>query len=229
MTKIYAVVVKNPKITSGYGKRVHPIYKDIRMHNGIDLVSKNKDKNLYAFADGYVQKVVTGKDKATTGYGNYIWVRYPSYDLSLIYAHCEKVYLKKGDKVTKGTIVAKMGRTGAATGVHLHLGMTRIGKNAWLNPTEYSIKDDSKFNLTRLLQPGCKGDDVKELQKELKKLGYDLGAYGPKKDGIDGIFGNKNSKTSSAVKKYQKSRKLKVDTKVGKDTAHSLGWLYQGK
>lgn len=70
-----------------------------------------------------------------------------------------------------------------------------------------------QFNLTRLLKKGCKGNDVKELQK----------AVGTK---ADGIFG-KN--TLSKVKTWQKNHGLKVDGIVGKDTAHSLGWLWKGK
>ena len=73
---------------------------------------------------------------------------------------------------------------------------------------------DEQFNLTRLLKKGCKGDDVKELQKTLGGLS------------VDGIFGDK---TLAKVKAYQKKHKLSVDGKVGKNTAHSLGWLWKGK
>lgn len=73
---------------------------------------------------------------------------------------------------------------------------------------------DEQFNLTRLLKKGCKGDDVKELQKTLGGLS------------VDGVFGDK---TLAKVKAYQKKHKLSVDGKVGKNTAHSLGWLWKGK
>ena len=129
MTKIYEVVIEKPKITSPFGKRKDPITGKIKMHNGLDLMSKVGNRNLYAIDDGYVQIV----HKGTTGYGNYIWVRYPRYDLSLLYAHCASLKLKKGDKVKRGTVVAIEGKSGRATGVHLHLGMTHIGKSTWLN------------------------------------------------------------------------------------------------
>lgn len=70
-----------------------------------------------------------------------------------------------------------------------------------------------KYNLTRVLQIGSKGTDVKELQK---KIGTSA----------DGIFGNN---TKNAVIKFQKSKKLTADGIVGKNTAHALGWTYQGK
>ena len=66
--------------------------------------------------------------------------------------------------------------------------MTKIGSDTWLNPEKYDMLSD-KYNLTRLLKKGCKGNDVKELQKKLKTT-------------VDGIFGNN---TKSAVKKFQKA------------------------
>lgn len=72
----------------------------------------------------------------------------------------------------------------------------------------------NKFNLTRLLKVGTKGNDVKELQKALGGLV------------VDGIFG---AKTLAKVKAYQKSKKLYQDGIVGKNTAHALGWLYLNK
>lgn len=78
-----------------------------------------------------------------------------------------------------------------------------------INPPDYV----EKYNLTRLLKKGCKGDDVKELQKTLGGLS------------VDGIFGNN---TLKKVKAFQKSKKLYADGKVGKNTAHALGWLYKG-
>lgn len=83
------------------------------------------------------------------------------------------------------------------------------------------IEFEEQFDLLRKLKKGCKGSDVKELQKTLKNKGYDIGKYG-----VDGVFGKD---TEKAVKYYQKDYKLKVDGVVGKETAHSLEWLYRGK
>lgn len=83
------------------------------------------------------------------------------------------------------------------------------------------IEFTKKYNLTRLLKKDCRGNDVKELQKTLKSLGYSIGKYG-----VDGIFGND---TENAVKKFQRNNKLLTDGIVGKNTAHKLGWLYNGE
>ena len=79
-----------------------------------------------------------------------------------------------------------------------------------INPPEWV----EKYNLTRLLKKGKAGEDVKELQRTLGGLS------------VDGIFGNK---TLAKVKSFQKRNKLYADGKVGKNTAHALGWLYMGK
>ena len=210
--RLYELTIKEPKITSKFGYRVHPITGKKTFHNGLDLVSKIGNRNLFAVDDGIVQKVVNNQSKASKGYGNYIWIRYPRYNLSLLYAHCNSIKKKKGDSVKKGDIVAIEGKTGASTGVHLHLGITKIGSNTWLNPEPINVLPD-KYNLTRVLKKGSKGTDVKKLQKA---LGINA----------DGVFGNT---TLKAVKKFQKSKKLSQDGVVGKGTAHALGWLFKGK
>ena len=210
--KLYELCITKPKITSKFGYRIDPKTKKKTYHNGLDLISSVGNRNLFAVDDGYVQKVVSNQSKATTGYGNYIWVRYPRYNLSLLYAHCSSIKKKKGDSVKKGQVVAIEGSTGKSTGVHLHLGITKIGSDTWLNPENYDVLPD-KYNLTRILKKGCKGNDVKELQKKVGTT-------------ADGIFGDN---TKSAVKKFQKSKKLTQDGIVGKNTAHKLGWLYKGK
>lgn len=82
-------------------------------------------------------------------------------------------------------------------------------------------KDEAKYNLTRTLKKGSKGDDVKQLQKTLIELGYSVGKYG-----ADGSFGND---TEKAVKKFQKAKGITQDGFVGKNTAHKLGWTYKNK
>lgn len=128
-------------MTSKYGMRLHPIDKVYKMHNGTDYGTNGKKLPLYAIEEGYVQKVVTGQNKAKTGYGNYVWVRYPRLNISLLHAHMDSVKVKKGDKVKEGTLLGYTGTTGASTGIHLHLGMTLIGSDAWLDPHAYDYTE----------------------------------------------------------------------------------------
>lgn len=48
--------------------------------------------------------------------------------------------------MNSNTIIGYSGKTGNATGIHLHLGMTLIGSNTWLNPHEYDYKEINNSN-----------------------------------------------------------------------------------
>ncbi len=66
----------------------------------------------------------------------------------------------------------------------------------------------------RILKNGMSGEDVRELQTDLIRLGYDLGRYG-----ADGDFGDA---TEAAVKQFQRDKKLTVDGEAGADTCAAL-------
>ena len=79
----------------------------------------------------------------------------------------------------------------------------------------------TKFNSTRVLKKGLKGDDVKQLQKELIARGYKLIG------GADGVFGNS---TFDNLKQFQKAQKMKsIDGMAGPEVSRYLNWLYNGK
>lgn len=80
--------------------------------------------------------------------------------------------------------------------------------------------EPKQYVLTRILKKGCKGDDVKELQKKLMSLGYKLPKYG-----ADGDFGKE---TDKYVRQFQVDKKLKADGIVGKNTCEKLGWIWKG-
>ena len=71
----------------------------------------------------------------------------------------------------------------------------------------------------KVLRKGSKGPDVEKLQKLLIKMGYDLGDFGPNKDGVDGSFGPTVDKI---IREFQDKNGLKVDGKVGKNTLSSM-------
>jgi len=77
------------------------------------------------------------------------------------------------------------------------------------NPCDFT----EPYDLDRILKSGCKGDDVKHLQKTLKIK----------------VSGTYDKKTIKTVKAYQKKKKLTVDGIVGKNTAHALGWTFKGE
>ena len=116
--------VKPFRITSHYGYRVHPIRKTRHLHNGVDIAGVSS-KNIFAIQGGTVISAQpsgynggSGKNvKIDHGNGYVSW-----------YMHLSKVGVKKGDKVEKGQVIGIMGRTGSATGVHLHLTVYKHGE-----------------------------------------------------------------------------------------------------
>lgn len=151
-------------VTSPYGKRKDPITGKTATHWGTDYGTHCKKWPLYAVEDGYVQAVT----KSNSGYGNHIWIRYPRINLSLMYAHMDSIILKKGDKVKEGTLVGYTGTTGKSTGIHLHLGMTKIGSDTWLNPHAYDYIPPSTETVTNPVDRDESKDQVKVITTSLR-------------------------------------------------------------
>lgn len=127
--------LKKMCITSNYGNRYHPLYKEIRVHDGIDLRAP-LGTPVYAVADG---KVIASKvsGSLTSGYGNYIEIDH-SGGLSSFYGHLNKRQVKVGQVVKKGQQIALSGNTGGSKGPHLHFGVHKNAKRT--NPLIYLPK-----------------------------------------------------------------------------------------
>lgn len=103
-----------------YGWRVHPIWGDLRWHDGLDL-SGAYGLNVYAAADGTVS--FAGNED---GYGNKVVIQH-SNGISTLYGHNQSISVKSGDAVKKGQLIAYMGSSGDSTGPHLHFGAFNNG------------------------------------------------------------------------------------------------------
>ncbi|MEB8433697.1 M23 family metallopeptidase [Cocleimonas sp. KMM 6892] len=110
----YSSPVKTGYISSAYGKRRDPINGHQRHHNGIDIAAK-LGTEINTIGSGFV--TFAGRKG---GYGNVVEIHH-SDALKSRYAHLRKILVKKGDVVHKGDKIATMGKTGRATGSHLHL------------------------------------------------------------------------------------------------------------
>jgi murein DD-endopeptidase MepM/ murein hydrolase activator NlpD len=115
------------RISSRFGKRFHPIYKRYMLHRGVDFAAR-KGTVIRAADDGII---------AFSGWmgksGKLVKIKHKG--MSTIYAHCSKLLVKKGQKVKKGDIIAKVGSTGMSTGAHLHFGV-KINRK-YVNPLKY--------------------------------------------------------------------------------------------
>lgn len=93
-----------------------PRYSDGDWHGGVDFACLKTSPPIYAADDGIV---ITARDLGDRSYGKYI-VIYHEPGLYTLYGHCSELYVNKGDRVTKGQTIAKVGSTGKSTGNHLH-------------------------------------------------------------------------------------------------------------
>lgn len=101
-------------ITSVFGLRIHPIFKYLDHHTGIDLANEFGTP-LVATAPGTVEKV----QSSNVGYGNYVIIRH-KLGFSTLYAHMRSYVVSPGEQVKKNQIIGYMGNTGFSTGVHVH-------------------------------------------------------------------------------------------------------------
>lgn len=99
--------------TSGFGSRMHPIFKTRRMHAGVDVPAPT-GQPVYSSGNGIVMSAgVRG------GYGNAVVVAHAD-GVSTLYAHLSSIDVSSGDEVEQFDQVGEVGSTGNSTGPHLH-------------------------------------------------------------------------------------------------------------
>ncbi|MDX1629035.1 MAG: peptidoglycan DD-metalloendopeptidase family protein [Fulvivirga sp.] len=121
------------RLASGFGYRVHPIYKVKKLHTGIDF-SASVGTPIYATADGKVTKVRV----RFSGYGKIVEIDH-GFGFKTRYAHMHDFEVKEGDYVKRGQIIGYVGNTGLSTAPHLHYEVMRNGKK--VNPVHYFFND----------------------------------------------------------------------------------------
>lgn len=131
---IQPVANKNLKrMASGYGYRIHPVYKTRKMHHGMDF-SAPKGTPVYATGNGVVEKV----KRSRRGYGNNVRIDH-GYGYKTFYAHLDKYVVKRKQKVKRGDLIGYVGNTGTSTAPHLHYEVRKNGKR--VNPVNYYYND----------------------------------------------------------------------------------------
>ena len=131
------------RFASGFGMRVHPIYKVRKMHTGVDLTAKTGTP-IYSSGDGVVVKADWGG-----GYGKMVVVDH-GYGYKTRYAHMSKFKVKKGDKIKRGTILGHVGTTGTSTSPHLHYEV--LHNERQINPVNYFFNDLTPSEYDELLE-----------------------------------------------------------------------------
>ena len=128
---------------SGFGFRMHPIYKIRKMHVGMDFTAPTGTP-IYATGDGVI--VAAGVER---GYGNRIMISH-SYGYVTKYAHMSRFKVKKGQKIKRGDVIGFVGNTGASTGPHCHYEVYKNGKP--INPINFFFTDLSPTEYMTMLE-----------------------------------------------------------------------------
>ena len=132
------------RMASGYGYRIHPIYKTRKMHYGMDFSAKTGTE-IYSTGDGIVSKVKRSK----RGYGNYVKINH-GFGYETLYAHMSKYIVKKGQKVKRGEIIGFVGNSGISTAPHLHYEVRKDNKK--INPVNFYYNDLSPEEYEKMLE-----------------------------------------------------------------------------
>ena len=132
------------RLASGFGMRIHPIYKVKIMHTGVDFAA-TKGTHIYATGDGVVKLVTTNLG----GYGKEIEIDH-GYGYVTKYAHLDNFNVRVGQKVKRGELIGFVGSTGSSTAPHLHYEV--IYNNKKVNPVHYFYNDLNPAEYEKILE-----------------------------------------------------------------------------
>jgi murein DD-endopeptidase MepM/ murein hydrolase activator NlpD len=113
-------------ITSLFGWRIHPITGMARMHTGSDIGAPLGTPVLAALTGRVIMADWFG------GYGIAIALEHASGNQQTLYAHLSEIFVKPGDIVQQGTVIGRVGSTGASTGPHLHFEFRQQTDQGWV-------------------------------------------------------------------------------------------------
>jgi murein DD-endopeptidase MepM/ murein hydrolase activator NlpD len=133
------------RTASGWGYRIHPIYKIRKFHHGMDFTAPTGTE-VYATADGTIDLV----ERSRRGYGNRVIIDH-GFGYKTMYAHLEGFSnLWKGKEVKRGDIIAYVGSTGLSTAPHLHYEVHLNGRK--INPINYYFEDLTAGEFDRMIE-----------------------------------------------------------------------------
>lgn len=132
------------RVASGWGYRIHPIYKTRRFHYGMDFTA-DIGTPIYATGDGVVKVAQSRR----TGYGNHIEIDH-GYGYTTLYGHLSKFNVKRGTRVKRGDVIAFSGNTGTSSGPHLHYEVHKNGKQ--IDPKYFYYDDLTPEEYERMIQ-----------------------------------------------------------------------------
>ncbi len=118
-------------LLSGYGPRIHPIFKVKKMHWGIDFTAPTGTP-IQATGDGVVERV----ERRNSGYGYNVIIDH-GYGYRTLYAHMSRIDVKAGQKVKRGQQLGLVGSSGTSTAPHCHYEIFYKGQR--VNPINFVL------------------------------------------------------------------------------------------
>lgn len=131
-------------LASGYGFRIHPVYKVKKMHSGIDFAA-TIGTPIYATADGRVAVV----DVKFSGYGKLVEIDH-GFGYRTRYAHMHDFAVRVGQNVKRGDLIGYVGNTGLSTAPHLHYEVFINGTH--VDPVHYFFNDLTAAEYEKVLE-----------------------------------------------------------------------------
>lgn len=124
------------RIASGFGYRIHPIYKTTKLHSGIDFTAPTRTP-VYATGNG---SIIFAKYEGR-GYGNHIIINH-GFGYKSLYGHLSSIEVFERQKVKRGELIGYVGNTGTSTAPHLHYEVIKGERK--VNPINYFFNDISE-------------------------------------------------------------------------------------
>ncbi len=132
------------RVASGFGYRIDPIYKTVKLHAGLDFAAP-QGTPIYATANG----TVTVAGNTGNGYGNHVVINH-GYGYETLYGHMVKVKARAGQQIKRGEVIGYVGSTGKSTGPHCHYEVHKNGQK--IDPVYFFYNDLSPEQYDLLLK-----------------------------------------------------------------------------
>jgi murein DD-endopeptidase MepM/ murein hydrolase activator NlpD len=136
------------RVASGFGLRIHPIYKIIKFHYGMDFTAPS-GTDVYATGNGVVASIQSSQ----RGLGKNIVIDH-GFGYTSTYAHLSNFNVREGQKVQRGDIIGFVGSTGTSIANHLHYEIKLNGVN--VDPVNYYFEDLTPAEYDRMIEIASK-------------------------------------------------------------------------
>ena len=132
------------RTASGFGYRIHPIYKISKFHSGMDFTAPT-GTDVFATGNGVIREVKSARREL----GNHIIIDH-GFGFETVYAHLDGFNVRVGQKVKRGDVIGFVGSTGLSTAPHLHYEVRVNGNHT--DPALYYFNDLTPEEYERMLE-----------------------------------------------------------------------------